>query len=122
MSLLLTLAAWNTVRDRPLSREYVEFMQRTDNLDPEERARQLATIRKFDYSGVWREPEIYGRFIGAVATVGFLVMAFRRKPNPQGGANGRQPFSSQTDRASAAAASVDRPKVRQQCAHEHPLP
>jgi hypothetical protein len=32
-------------------------------------------------------------------------LRFLRGPNPQGGANGRQPFSSETNRTSAAAAS-----------------
>ena len=35
VSLVLTVVAWTTVRDRPLSREYIEVMERARNLSPE---------------------------------------------------------------------------------------
>ena len=105
VSLGLTVVAWTTVRDRPLSREYIEVMERTRNLSPEDQARQLTGIRKFDDRGGWREPELYVKLIGPFATIGFFAMAFRSRPNPQGGGNGRQPFGSEGNQGSAAAAS-----------------
>ena len=105
VSLMLTIVAWTTVTDRPLSREYVEFMQRARSLSADEQARQLVKIRKFDYGGVWREPEIYIKLIGPFVTIGCLAMAFRKRPNPQSGANGSQPLSAETNPGSEAAAS-----------------
>lgn len=69
----------------PLSKEYAEFMQKADGMSPAERDRQRATIRKFDHSGIWRDPEVYVRFIGPPASVGFLLLAFRHRSNPQDG-------------------------------------
>ena len=78
LSLLAALLAWNTVVDRPLSREYVEFMRRADSLSAEERAQQRASIHKFDYSGVWREPWPYMRLLCPIAAAGCFLVAFRR--------------------------------------------
>ena len=78
LGLLASLWVWTTVVDRPLTREYVEFMQRAQSLSAEERARQQATIQKFDYSGVWREPEPYMRLLCPVVTAGCFLLAFRR--------------------------------------------
>ena len=78
LSLLAALLAWNTVVDRPLSREYVEFMRRADSLSAEERARQRNEIQKFDFSGVWREPWLYMRLVCPVAAGVCFLLAFRR--------------------------------------------
>ena len=78
LSSLAALLAWTTVVDRPLSQEYVEFMRRADSLSVEERARQQAMIQKFDYSGVWREPEPYMRLLCPVAAGVCFLLAFRR--------------------------------------------
>jgi hypothetical protein len=43
--------------------------------------------------------------VGLLGSDLWLLWQSRRRPNPQGGANGRQPFSSETNRVSAAAAS-----------------
>ncbi len=49
---------------------------------------------------IWNLPLAGGGLLAALA-----VCAWRRKPNPQSGATGRQPSSSETNRTSAAAAS-----------------
>ncbi len=108
LSLVLTLAAWHSGgRGVPLSREYVEFMQQTRDLDPQERQHQLEVrgIRKFDSSGVPLGPEFYIWLAGPFVTAGCLLVLFWKKPNPQGGTDGEQPPSSQTNRALQAAAS-----------------
>jgi len=78
LSLLASLWVWTTVVDRPLTREYVEFVQRAQSLSAENRACQQATIQKFDYSGAWREPEPYMRLLCPIATAVCFLLAFRR--------------------------------------------
>jgi hypothetical protein len=84
VSLVLTVVAWTTVTDRPLSREYVQFLQRARSVSADEQARQRANIRKFDDSSVWREPVIYIKLIGPFATIGCFAMAFRKRSNRRG--------------------------------------
>jgi hypothetical protein len=78
LSLLATFLVWTTVVDRPLTKEYVEFVQRASSLSAEDRARQQAAIYKFDYSGVWREPMTYFRLFCPMVTVVCCFMVLRR--------------------------------------------
>jgi hypothetical protein len=80
LSLLAALLAWDTVVDRPLSREYVEFLKRAESLSAEERARQQVAIQRFDYSGVWRDPFIYLRAFCPVATAICFLLAWHFTP------------------------------------------
>ena len=79
LSLIASIVAWTTVVDRPLTKQYVEFVQRAGNLSVEERARQRGTIQKFDYSGVWREPNLYMRAFCPAATAISFLLAFHRR-------------------------------------------
>ena len=67
--------------------------------------RGLAMI--FSGRHVWLHPSLPKREAEAavVALSGCLDRCQRERANPQGGANGRQPFGSETNRTSAAAAS-----------------
>jgi hypothetical protein len=80
LSLLATIFVWTTVVDRPLSSEYVEFIKRADTLSPEERARQQSAIRKFDRSGLWREPWPYLRVLCPVAAASCFLLLPPRSP------------------------------------------
>jgi hypothetical protein len=79
LSLLATLWVWTTAVDRPLTREYAEFVQRAESLSAEERARLQATIQKFDRSGAWREPQPYLRLVCPIAAAVCFLLAFRRQ-------------------------------------------
>jgi hypothetical protein len=72
---------------------------------------ELHDYLKNSYFDTWPSATLYARFIRGLPLAGgglaaaLTVCFWRRRPNPQGGANGRPPFGSETNRMSSAAGS-----------------
>ena len=82
LSFAVTLHAWASVSDRPLSKQYILFLERAEaaGYTPEEQDRQmhLQKIPMFDTSGAWKESLTYLKFISLFTTVGCIAVAFRK--------------------------------------------
>ena len=84
----------------------IDAMARTDGTGHFDKTARLNDkvrlwIQNQDFAQMFTLPP----FTNSNTITGLSLRISERKPNPQGGANGRQPFSSETNRPSAEAAS-----------------
>ena len=65
--------------DRPLSKQYTDFLRHSEGLSAEEKARAIQKIPKFDTSAVWHDPLTYAQYALLLLAIVSFYFAYRAR-------------------------------------------